>query len=238
MNILVAISGYQGDQHQIENNWPAYAHHGHPIVVLSPEDAPIEKMNGAKCVSAGEKGWIGPHTLRRHHLFLRELLSQRADFYLFHDADSVCLAPEIPKYVFESPDIFWSNEVTDTNPAPSRLPKIAMQPPYMFSRHVLRALVRACSTPAQSFSQVSAHGNLPLPTECIDHFQLQIVYSAGISHRSFPDGASFETTSDHGFSVMREHVGRLGKVFLHSIKKKHVLEQLFLDRRFYLENRA
>jgi len=232
---LVAISGYSGDQHQIENNWGVYAHHGHPILILSPEDAPIPKINTSQNISAGEKGWIGPQTLVRQQLFLRELLNQNFDYYLFHDADSVCLEPNIPKYLYDSPHVFWSNEVPDLNPSPSRLPKIALQPPYFFSLSVLRALFRHSVTPAMSFYRPVKQKAMPLPTECIDHWMLQIVYSAGIPHVTFPDGASFETTSEHGLNTMSEHVRAHGKVFIHQVKTRPVLDRLLSDRQIFID---
>jgi len=232
--ILVAISGYDGDRHQIINNWPCYEHHKTSILVLSPADAPVQKIHNAKMIQTGEKGWIGPQTLERHKKFLRVLLNQSADFYLFHDADSVCLSPELPKYLFDNPDTHWSNEVLDTNPGPSRLPKIAMQPPYMFSRGVLKSLVRISSTPAQSYVHVTAQGTMPLPTVCIDHLQLQLVYAANVPHRTFPDGASWETTSELGLNQMSEQVRAHGKVFIHQIKSKPVLDRLMADRSIFL----
>lgn len=234
MKTLVAISGYSGDQHQIESNWPVYAHHKCPVLILSPKDAPIGKIHNSQNISAGLKGWIGPHTLNRQKMFLRELLSQSYDFYLFHDADSVCLAPTIPRYLYDTSDVFWSNEVTDTNPSPSMLPKLAFQPPYFFSKRVLQSLVRTAATPAQSFTVLTAQGTMPLPTECIDHWMLQIVYAAGLQHRSFPDGSSWETSSELGLTQMSEHVRAHGKIFIHQVKEKKVLDRLMADRAIYL----
>lgn len=240
---LVAISGYSGDAAQIATNLPVYRHHECPILVLSPTDAPITSLGddntGIEFQTAGQKGWIGPHTLKRQEQFLRALYDTPYKWFLFHDADSVCLAPKIPEYLYSKTGVLWSNEVRDTNPAPSRLPKIALQPPYFFHRSVLMAMIRHSTTPSASFTQPSPEGwPMPTPTDCIDHWMLQVVHSSGRQHQSFLDGASFETTSDHGFSVMREHVGRLGKVFIHQVKHKHVLEQLLLDRRHYLENKS
>ena len=236
MKLLVAISGYSGDQHQIENNWDCIAHHKAPVLILSPIDAPITKLHDAKCFSVGKKGWIGPHTLQRHVRFLRKLMEEQADFYLFHDADSICLSPELPKYLFNTPDVHWSNEVFDTNPSPSLLPKLAFQPPYFFSKGVLQSLIRSAATPAQSFTVLTAQGSMPLPTECIDHFEMQIVYSAGLRHSTFPDGASFETMSEHGLNTMSEHVRALGKIFIHQVKTKPVLDRLTADRSIYLRS--
>lgn len=230
-NTLIAISGYAGDQSQIENNLPVYRHHGCPILVLSPSDAPITTLKddtGIQFQSAGDRGWAGPHTLKRQEEFLKILLGTPYEWFLFHDSDSICLSPKIPEYLFGNTGILWSNEVPDPNTMPSRLPKIALQPPYFFHRTVLVSLIQHAATPAISFGK---------QTNGIDHWMLRVMHSTGLPHRSFPDGASFETTSDHGFSVMREHVGRHGKIFIHQVKHKHVLDQLTLDRRYFLENR-
>lgn len=235
--VLVAVSAYAGDQNQVENNLPVYKHHQYPVLILSPKDAPIVKIDGAVCAIAGEKGWIGQQTLARQREFLKMLANEPGDWILFNDADSVCLSPKLPSYLFRDPMIFWSNEVLDTNTSPSKLPKLAFQPPYFFSKTACRALVRASATPALSFVNPTAEGEMPIPTDCIDHWMMQIVYSAGLQHRSFPDGASFETTSDHGLNTMRHHVEDLGKVFIHQVKTGFVLQALQEARFRYLKKR-
>ncbi len=239
---LVAVSAYAGDLHQVEANLQCYKHHDCPVLILSPRDASISAVSDkkVKCIMAGEKGWIGPQTLTRQRDFLRILSEQRAEYFLFNDADSVCLSPKLPDYLYDKylMDVFWSNEVPDTNPAATRLPRIAMQPPYFFSRDVLRKIIRASATPALSFTQRPPDGwKMPMPTSCIDHWMLQVVYAANVRHRAFPDGASFETTSEHGLATMREHVGRQGKIFIHQVKTKSVLDTLLVDRRFFLEQK-
>lgn len=235
-NTIIAISGYSGDQHQIEANWPAYAHHKRPIIILSPKDGPVKPIHNARMIEAGKKGWIGPHTLERQRDFLRILLNSEGEFFLLNDADSVCLSPKLPRYLFDSPEIFWSNEVLDTNPSPSRLPKLAFQPPYFFSKTVLRSIIRSSGTPALSFSAPPVvQGKIPMPIDCIDHWMMQIVYAANVSHRTFPDGSSWETTSELGINEMSRHVRTLGKIFIHQVKRKEVLDRLITDRAAYLK---
>jgi len=229
-NTLVAVSCYAGDQHQVENNLPYYKHHGRPVWLMSPSDAPVIGIEGVECYAAGKRGWIGPHTLDRQRKFLEKLSQSSYRYFLFNDADSVCLSPTLPDYLFKHTDTFWSNEVLDTNPGPSRLPKIALQPPYFFSNTVVRALLRVASVPALSYTQATAHGELPVPTDCVDHWLLQIVYAAGVEHQSFPDGCSWETASSNGLEQMKIHTGKLGKVFIHSIKTKEVLDALVKSR--------
>jgi hypothetical protein len=231
-NTLVAVSAYAGDLPQVQALAPCYLHHRCPVVVMSPVDAPITHEQvpwAASVVHAGKKEWAGPDSLIRHGLFLRELLRQPYDFYLFNDSDSVCLSPKIPSYLYEKHRTHFSNEVLDTNPGHSLLPKIAVQPGYFFSRWVLQKLVSVLERPAVSYTAPGAHENLPVPTSCIDHFQLQLIYAAGLDHQNYLDGASFETVSRHGLETMAHHVRDLKKNFVHSVKSAAVLDRLLAE---------
>lgn len=228
-NTLIAVSAYAGDLGQVETNLPAYLHHGCPVVVLSPEDASIQRVSCAKvvCRSIGLKGWIGPQTLERQRYFLQTLLSEFGNlWFLFHDADSICLTPRIPAYLYERQDVFWSNEVLDTNPGPSALPKLAFQPPYFFSRFVLEQLLEGAKHPADSYTCPTPHGPLPVPTECIDHYMLQLVYGARIKHRNFINGASFRTDTLEEIALMVDLVQNHGHVMIHQVKHHAVYHRL------------
>ncbi len=239
-NLLVAVSAYAGDADQVNTNLPLYEHHGARVLILSPADAPINSvptLGRVECMQAGARGWAGPHTLVRQRLFLELLSRQSAEFFLLNDSDSFCLSPALPECLFAEPGVFWSNEVTDTNPSPSLLPKIAVQPPYFFSRAVLEKFLQFADKPATSFTAPSPEGwPLPIPTDCIDHWMLQVVCAAGIPHRSFQDGASFETKSEHGLATMVEHVELHGRIFLHSVKEKAAVLRLLAARRNYVRN--
>ena len=239
---LVAVSAYAGDKHQVENNLPLYLHHGCPVLILSPDDAPITSISDARvhCQWFGKAGWIGKHTLERHLLFLRALLTFPHKHFLFHDADSICLSPQIPKYLYDEPDTIWSNEVLDTNPGPSLLPKLALQPPYFLSRRNIAAQLDATrNLPTSYYGEVgpSEGGKLPVPTECIDHFVLQLAHGTAFPHRSYPDGASFETASLHGLETMAGLVRDHGRIFLHSVKTKAVLDRLRVEHRSFCQAR-
>jgi hypothetical protein len=234
---LVCVSAYAGDEEQVRNNMPVYIHHKCPVVIFSPSDAPIYEMLGATCLIGGLKGWTGPQTLRRHVRFLELMLAFPFDHYLFNDSDSFCLSPEFPRYLYDDPNSAWSNEVTDTNPGPSRLPKIAMQPPYFFSRAVLEGLLKADKNPPTSYYGdvgPSAGGLLPVPTECIDHYHMQLVMGSGFGHKTFFHGASFETGTPNGLNTMSELVRNHGRVLVHSVKTKPILDRLRADRKEYL----
>jgi len=228
-NTLVVVSAYAGDAHQVEHNLPIYRHHECPVAIFSPVDAPIMQMPGCICLSDGLKGWIGPQTLERHRKFLELMLKFPHAHFLFHDADSVCLSPEIPRYCYESPDTIWSNEVVDTNPAPSLLPKLACQPPYFLSRKSIRAMLD-CQLPTSYHTRQNPEDwPMPFPTECIDHYMLQLACGSGHPHLSFFTGASFETASERGFAEMSKLVRLYGRVMIHSVKTAAVLHGLIQD---------
>ena len=231
-NTLIAVSAYAGDLSQVETNLPVYLHHGCPVMVLSPSDAPITSISDSSvhCRWEGKAGWIGPHTLERQRRFLEILLATPQEFFLFHDADSVCLSPEIPRYLYAEPNTIWSNIVQDTNPGPSHLPKLALQPPYFLSRNSIRGLLTAAmNPPASYYGETTEFGGCPIPTACIDHWMLQVACGSGMSFKSFPDGASWETTSELGLNEMSRAV-RGGKVFIHQVKTKLVLDRLLVER--------
>lgn len=238
--LLVAISAYAGDQAQVDANLPVYQHHGVAVLVLSPEDAPITQLTGnpqgVYYNYAGYAQWAGPESLIRHKKFLQILLAAPYERYLFHDADSVCLSRLLPEYLWES-DVLWSNEVPDTNTAPSQLPKIAMQPPYVFSRRILKLLVSFADKPATSYTSDATRDGFPLPTGCIDHYMLQIAHAAGVEHRTFPDGASWETTSEIGLREMARKVREDGTIFVHQVKSFNALHHLLGARSLYGKRR-
>lgn len=240
---LVAVSAYAGDIHQIEANMAAYLHHRCPVVIFSPQDAPIKKVShpGVMCLIDGLKGWTGPQTLERHKKFLKLLLKFPYQHFLFNDSDSFCLSPEIPKYLYDHPDTLWSNEVPDTNPAPSYLPKIACQPPYWLSRNSIVGLLKASEKLPVSYYTEPKNPEgwpLPFPTECIDHYHLQLTCGSGFPHESFLTGASFETASEHGFATMRNLVRNHGRVMVHSVKTPQVCGALLEDHREYVRSQT
>ncbi len=237
---LVAVSAYAGDKHQVENNLPLYKHHGCPVLILSPEDAPITSVSDktVHCQWFGKAGWAGKQTLERHVLFLRALLTFPHSYFLFHDADSICLSPRISPYLYGESGTFWSNMVQDLNPGPSLLPKVALQPPYFCHRRLIQLqLDNLGNLPTSYYADVgpSDEGRLPVPTDCIDHFVLQLAHGSGQPYKSYLDGASFETASPHGLETMSELVRVHGRIFVHSVKTLPVLDRLRVEHQRYCE---
>lgn len=235
-NTLVVVSAYAGDQHQVEDLFPVYRHHGCPILILSPTDAPIIQLSGnpdgVYYQQRGLAEWAGEKALDRHKSFLSLLSSLPYERFLFNDADSCCLSARLPNELWDGS--CWSNEVLDTNSAPSKLPKIAMQPPYAFNHDALQKLASVLESPATSYSTVTAEGELPVPTLCPDHLQLQLCHAAEVPHRNFLKGASWETRSELGISEMCRRV-REGTIFCHSVKAPDRLHRLMAARMLFIQ---
>lgn len=238
-NTLIVVCAYSGDLDQVRNNMPVYQHHKCPVVVMSPTDAPVtSEWSSVDVRHVGLKGWIGPQTLIRQKLMMEEMLKFSFEYFFAHDADSLCLSPEIPKYLYDNPEACWANVVTDTNPGESLLPKVALQPPYFFSRRVIEKMVSCFDhLPTSYTSGRTPEGwPLPAPNNCIDHLILQMACGGGVPFLNFHTGASFETNSDHGAEVMAGLVRDYGKTILHSIKKPEVLTRLSKERKTYCLN--
>lgn len=239
-NTLVVVSGYSGDAQQVVDFLPWYLHHECPVLVLSPGDSPIPHIPGTERAEVGLRGYTGPHTLERQRLSMLNLLGRPFTHFLWHDADSICLSPQIPGYLYQNGGL-WSNEVVDTNKAPSKLPKVALQPPYFMDRVALQGLANGGIKPAMSFfagPDLTDADRIPVPTGCIDHWMLQVAHSGGVEHRSFFDGASFETKTDHGLETMIGLVRDHGRVMIHSVKDRARMNRLQLARDQHLARLA
>lgn len=225
---LVTIHGYAGDQHQIRNALPLYEHHNCSIVIFSPEDSPIKKIGPHICRFVGKRAYIGLDSLKRQELQLRAMLEYPFDFFLANDSDSVCLSPVLPSYLYAEPEVLWSNEVSDmmhVRPPGYTWPRLAFQPPYFMSRRVIERLLRV-------IDRVYTDAQTPF----IDWAMMAWAIASGCPHNNYRDGASYPTTnSPEGFDVMRRVVRSQGKIFLHSIKEKRVLDALINDRHSYLK---
>jgi hypothetical protein len=106
---LVAVQAYEGELRQVKEMLPGWEHHECPLVFISPEDARID-IPGYDCRWAGERGWGGLHTIDRQIEHLKILAEYPQEWILYNDADSFCILPEIPGYLYEEDDVFWSNQ--------------------------------------------------------------------------------------------------------------------------------
>jgi hypothetical protein len=230
-NTRIAICCYNGDQHQVIKALDNYLQHGCPVVVLSPGDAPAEiRYPGIENRFAGKRAYIGQESLDRQREHLKLLLTFPEQFFLVHDADSVCLSANISGYLYEEPDVLWSNLVIDTIPEhvvayPPGFPNVAFQPPYFLSRKTIEALLATAEG-------IQANPVMPF----IDHYMVQLAVKAGWPYKGFPDGASCSTDPSLpcGIEILGKLVREQGFVFMHSIKRREVLDQLLRDRHAYI----
>lgn len=215
-NTLVSVHCYSGDLHQVEILMPYFQHHECPVAIISPVDSPAI-LPGFDCRQAGLVGYIGQVSLDRQRAQLELLATYPQEWFLANDSDSLCLEAALPKYLFRSKDIFWSNEVLDWRTHPTPYPKLALQPPYFFHRNVL---LKMLTVPRE---KVMAHEITPF----IDYYMLQLTEEAGVKHESFPDGTSCGTSHDEGLAYMTTQIyGPRSKCFLHSIKTRRALNSI------------
>jgi hypothetical protein len=223
---VVSVHGYAGDVHQIRELMPCYEHHKLPIVIITPEDSRIMAMGPHICRWGGKREYVGLKSLARQIEHWKILLDYDATHYLCNDSDSICLSPELPRYIYDE-DVLWSNEVSDAihvRAETYKFPRIACQPPYFFSRGILERLVAA------------GPRTVPDPqTLFIDWFVMAVAETGGIPHKNFRDGASCGTAEPHGLRVMTELVRDHGRIFVHAIKSAPVRRQLEFARGLYLK---
>lgn len=230
----VAICAYAGDQHQVIKSLGVYLHHKCPVVVLSPEDSKAEiRYPGIENRFAGKRAYIGQDSLDRQRLHLQLLLTFPENHFLVHDADSMCLSPEIPAYLYREPDVVWSNLVNDDIPehlpefaTRDNWPHVAFQPPYFLSRKTIQKMLSVADHPGVKASPI-----MPF----IDFYFVQLTMTAGLPYRRFTHCVS---CSDHpsllGTEIMSKQVREDGAVFIHSVKRPEVYQRLLRDRNEYL----
>jgi hypothetical protein len=233
-NTLVSVHCYQGDADLVREFMPQYTHHECPVVVLSPADSPVE-IAGVDCRSAGKRGYFGQDSLDRQREHLKLLLTYPQRYFLLNDADSFCLSPELPAYLYKHENVLWSNEVTEGRPHDSPYPKLGVHPPYFLTRATIEKMLTV---------NVPAHPITPF----IDWYMLALACEAGVGHAAFPDGRSFpawrhgaiaetkelghdfhheETAGGvDGARMMASQVRSSGVIFIHSVKHSHVRDEL------------
>jgi hypothetical protein len=227
-NTRLAICCYAGDQHRVIKALGQYLHHQCPVVVLSPEDSPaVINYPGIENRQSGKVGYIGQVSLDRMRSHLKTLLEFPEEFFLIHDDDSLCLSPELPRYLYESPEVLWSNQINNSlefqwQYYPEGFPKIAFQSPYFVSRAAVEKLLA-------SADQVQVNPGLPF----IDHYMVQLALAAGCAYRPFPDGITCGTDSPEGTACALSGVLN-GVVFVHAIKQKEVLDLVLAARQDFL----
>ena len=242
--VLVTVHCYQGDQENVKAWLLLYLHHGRPVCVLSPDDSPVviehpQVFNH----SAGPRAYVGQKSMDRQRKHLEYLAEQPYDWFLMNDADSVCLAPDLPEFLFEDENKLWSLHAGDWRSHESPYPKVGLHPPYFCHKKVLKKLLTAADLP-----QVKAHPITPF----IDWYMLALACESGVEIPPYPSPLGYTWPAwrynpeslpdnilmpdDHtreyeqdgsvaGDDMMAARVAA-GAVFLHSIKHPFVMERL------------
>lgn len=239
-NTRVVICCYEGDAHQMHP--PLYNHHECPVLVLSPEDSRAE-TTWAPFRFGGKRAYTGQDSLDRQVRHLQIMLEYPEEFFLIHDSDSVCLDAELPAYLYEQPNVVWSNQVFDDIPDHQGFfgdwPHVAFQPPYFLSRKTIERILAVADDP-----RCKASPMMPF----IDFFMVQLTMVAGLEWKRFPECISFGICADPRKKLERavaetykantalalNAVRHEGVSIIHSVKDPHVAEALYVARRQFL----
>ena len=243
----VSVHCYEGDGHQVRAAMELYSHHKCPVTIISPTDSRVV-IDGVDCRFAGQReGSIetrvfgnepeprivtaGPIANQRQIEQMKLLLTYPEKFFFMNDADSFCLSPELPQYLYDR-DIIWCNYVEDpigdNRPGyadyPPKFPFYAMQPPYFLSRASMEKLI------AVSGSIVP---NKIMPW--IDHFMMQLAFAAGITVHRFKDSVASDVDRyPENLAPTLDLIRNEGRVFVHSSKSPVTWRPMIEARKKYL----
>jgi hypothetical protein len=213
----VSVHCYAGDGPHVREALEMYTHHQCPLTILSPEDSRVE-IDGQDCRFGGLRQSAGQLSLDRQRRHMEILLEYPEHFFLMNDADSMCLSPNFPDYLYAEPNVLWSNLVYNPIPEqqvgysaqyyPDGFPRLAFQPPYFMSRSVMARLLAVAEG-------VKANPVMPF----IDHYMVQLAVRANVTFKAFPDGISYAISTHHG-EMQRALVEtrHKGAIFVHAVK--------------------
>lgn len=226
---LIAIQCWAGDVDQVERALPQYLHHGCPVVLLSPTDEPaMIDFPGVECRTAGLDAYMGPESLARHHEQLKVLAEYPQKHIMLHEADSMCLEPRIPSYLYEDDNVVWGNSIDtkehhERNDGMSNYERfpITLQAPWFFTRDALLDMLLVFDAAAKE---------LPDYAKLIDWWFVTAAQLAGLDLKTFPDGISRPIWSLDEVARVRPFVRDGGVNMIHSIKSKEALAILVAAR--------
>ncbi len=187
----IVICCYEGDAHQL--HMPGYLQHGCPVTVMSPDDSrAVFDIPGVDCAHAGKRAYIGQESLDRQREHMRLMLTYPENFFLCHDSDSIVLDARLPDYLYDEPDVVWSNQVNDAIPEHQETflkdwPHVAFQPPYFLSRGAIESMLAVADDPRCAASPV-----MPF----IDYYMVQLTMVAGLKWARFRDCLSCPVAAD------------------------------------------
>ena len=212
----IVVFCYDGDRDLVERHFPVHRSHQCPISIMSPSDSTVF-IGGADCRNAGKRAYIGQDSINRHRAHLEMCLEYSEQYFLLHDADSLCLSPEIPHRWHRHADTcVFSGEVPETRPHETPYPKTAMQPPYYLHRSTIAQLLAA--------EPVEVHPITPY----IDWWWTAQCWKAGVSHLPHsvlmhPSTGPKFTGSDP-WETAAYSIRHCGAVMMHPIKDKAQLD--------------
>lgn len=241
----VSVHCYEGDAWRVKAALHIYLAHQCPLTILSPVDsrAIIEGPN-ITCRFAGTRNGtvipsgrgplsVGRGTWERQRDQMAELLKFPETHFFMNDADSLCLSPKLPNYLYDEPNIVWSNLVYDEIPQqqrgyPRNFPRIALQPPYFLSRRSITAMLDVSET-------TMAHFNPVMPF--IDFYMIRAAYDAGLVWKAFPDGRSSAVSTRRTlFEHLQVAVRHQGVIFVHDMKSPIFWDPLLKAHKQFLDD--
>ncbi len=174
------------------------------------------------------------------------MLTYPEKFFLIHDADSIALDAKIPDYLYEDPDVVWSNQVNDAIPEHQETlnkygwPRVAFQPPYFLSRKTIEAMLAIADDP-----RCQATAVMPF----IDYYMVQLTMVAGLRWKRFKDCLSCPVAADPrkagtlipvhvetykmGWKIAVEGISK-GANIIHSVKDPAAVAHFIELRKQYL----
>jgi hypothetical protein len=223
---LVVVHCYAGDEHQVRAFLPEYLHHGCPVLVLSPEDAPVQIDHPyITCRSAGKACYIGRDALERQREHLKIIDEFPQSWFLLHDSDSVCVTPELPSYLYRDPSIVYGNEVDalyyirphGATAEEQRLFNFTYQPPVFLSHDALKKMLAVAD---------EAMAEVPAYAQMIDYWFAALARHAGLTIRPYYGNVSRPIWTFDEAVFVRSMIERQKTVMIHSVKERQILNNI------------
>ena len=214
-NTRVSVHCYAGDGRQVREMLAHHLTHECPVTILSPDDSRVEiTQPGVDSRFGGKQQSIGPLSIQRQREHMRILLTYPENFFFMNDADSLCLSPKLPDYLYNEPDTLWSNVVWiegqgERNESDHRrIPNIASQPPYFASRRTLEALLAV-----PEFPYLNSYDGF------IDHYMTRAGVESGVVWKGFEGGISAALSMNNNeLQRAQVRVRHCGSIFVHGVK--------------------
>jgi len=143
MKLHNAVLCYSDSQDCIDMYFSLWERYNHPLYFYSSEDSFPPNTYGNPIFKAGQSGHSGAHTIERHLIFFKKMLSYDAQWFVVNDYDSFILCDPLDLIEGRDPCIF-GNFITTTGVNKHTIekyqgqwPKFFIHPPYIIHRDVL-----------------------------------------------------------------------------------------------------